>query len=320
MLGEFDLIHRYFTKETDNKSVSLSVGDDCALIDCNERGYLAITTDTLNEGIHYFKGEDPYMLGYKSLLVNVSDLASMGAKPEYFTLSLTLKEAAEDFLKAFADGMFTLADELDMTLIGGNTSKGSADSFSIEAMGYVAKDRAMLRANARDGDLICVTGTLGAPALFVESGYGKIALNDSQRLIAHNKAMLMPNRCAFACELSEFVRCAIDISDGLMGDLKHICDRSNLAACIDVDTLPVDPLIKSVEKTREYGLNLALFGGGDYELLFTVDKKYADDLKALSAKHNVQVSIIGKMIKGTDIVLKDGQSMFNGSGRAFEHF
>ena len=320
MLGEFDLIAKYFTKETCDKTVSLAVGDDCALLEAQNDSYLAITTDTLNEGIHYFKGEDPFLIGYKSLLVNVSDLASMGAKPQYFTLSITLKSVDESFLKGFSDGLFSLSNKLNMTLIGGNTSKGDSDSFTIEALGYVKKDRAMLRSNAQIGDLIFVTGTLGAPALYVDSGYNKIKLDSAKSLKAHNLSMLMQDRCDFAYDLSSICNCAIDISDGLVGDIQHILDRSHVGAQIEVERLPISRIIYEANVSKDYAYNLALFGGGDYELLFTIDKGAVKDLHALALKHELCVTCIGEITDSGILSLKENNKDFKSSNKAFEHF
>ena len=237
MLGEFALIKEFFSGHDKGRGITLGIGDDCALLAPDKNSELAITTDTLNEGIHFFKGEDPFYLGYKSLLVNISDLASMGARPAFFTLSLTLPDSDEHFLREFSRGLFSLADKEKMALIGGNTSKGPL-SITISAYGYVSKGCAMRRDLAKKGDIIYVTGNLGTGGLFVKAGYREITLSHDLFSIVHEKAQLIPSRTVFARALRRVCRCALDVSDGTVGDLRHILERSNVGALLNLDKIP----------------------------------------------------------------------------------
>ena len=330
MLSEFSLIEKYFSKKDQGDGIVLGVGDDCALLSKDSEYELAVTTDTQNEGIHFFKGTDPYLLGYKSLLVNVSDLAAMGAKPYAFTLSISLPEAQDSFLEPFSRGLMELASALHLALIGGNTTKGPL-SITISAYGLVKKGQAMLRSGARVGDEIYVTGSLGLPGLLVDLGYEtselaamlhKAGCRDSLRTLfekLYPKSMLIANRCAFATSLSKYCRCAIDISDGLVGDLGHILSASGVGAEIWVENLPRPQEFLELGLEESYQERLCLFGGGDYELLFCVPKEHRAQVKQLSFEHNVALSLVGAIKNDVFTIIKCGK-VVEYSDKAFEHF
>lgn len=317
-LGEFELIGRYFSGHDKSDAVSLGVGDDCALLNVPQGSELAITTDTQIEGIHFFKNTDPFLLGYKSLLVNLSDLASMGAKPIAFTLSLSLPMADENFLKGFSKGLFSLADKHSLPLIGGNTTKGQL-SITISAYGLVEHGRAMRRDNAKDGDDIYVTGTLGLPGFAVALGYNEIAMDKSVFNECYTKSMLIEDRCAFARELSRYSKCAIDISDGLIGDLKHILDASKVGASINLEDIPL-PCEFAKYNLKEKVYDLALYGGCDYELLFTASKCFRHNIEDIAQKFCTKVTRIGSISKNSKLQIINHGIMCNQNLKPFEHF
>ncbi len=329
-LSEFDIIKKYFTSFDSGEGISLGIGDDCALIDIPQGYDLAVTTDTQNEGIHFFAGTSPYYLGYKSLLVNVSDLAAMGAKPYCFTLSITLPDSDESFLEPFSRGLFKLASELRIPLIGGNTTRGPL-SVTISAYGTVKKGCALKRCNAKAGDSLYVTGTLGLPGLAVDMGYkgeeilkifSSLSVNkDYDRIFEHcyEKSMLIPSRNAFATDLTSISSCAIDISDGLVGDLGHILRSSGVGCELFVEALPKPSEFYEYGLPSDYMDRLCLYGGGDYELLFTVPQENEESLKRLCEKHSVSASRIG-LIKNGKLEILNRDRMFEQKFRPFEHF
>lgn len=329
-ISEFELIKKYFTSNDRGEGISLGIGDDCALISIPSEYELAITTDTQNEGIHFFKNTSPFLLGYKSLLVNVSDLAAMGAKPYCFTLSINLPDADENFLEEFSRGLYSLASKLNLPLIGGNTSKGPL-SISISAYGLIKKGCAMKRANAKENDGIYITGTLGLPAFAVDLGYRsthicrlmeKLSLNKEYDSIfnhCYEKGMLIDNRCAFASALSEISSCAIDISDGLIGDLSHILNSSKVGAEINLEDLPKPEEFREYNLPDDYQDHLCLYGGGDYELLFTMNESFENRLNTLVHSFNVPVKRIGTIKNGTLELRKHGK-MVDYREKPFEHF
>ena len=318
-IGEFELIKKYFSSFDKGEGIFLGIGDDCALIDIPQDKHLAITTDTQVEGVHFFKGTDPYLIGYKSLLVNTSDLCAMGAKPYCFTLSLSLPTADEDFLSKFSLGLYTLAKKLNMPLIGGNTTKGEL-AITISAYGLCDKDSAMLRSKAQVLDDIYVTGTLGGPALAVEAGYQKIKLDGSLYEQCQKASMLIESRHEIAYELSKVASCAIDISDGLYGDLGHILESSKVGCNLYVDKLPHSPLFDKVKIEESYLDKLCLFGGGDYELLFTCSSHKRAIIQKIASEYNVPITLIGNITNNDAIKLIKHDKIFTISEKSFEHF
>ena len=319
MLGEFALIKEFFSGHDKGRGITLGIGDDCALLAPDKNSELAITTDTLNEGIHFFKGEDPFYLGYKSLLVNLSDLASMGARPAFFTLSLTLPDADEHFLREFARGLFTLADKERMALIGGNTSKGPL-SVTISAYGYVARGCAMRRDLAKPGDIIYVSGNLGTGGLFVKAGYHELELSPELFSIVHEKAQLIPSRTGFARALRRVSRCALDVSDGTVGDLRHILERSDVGAILNLDKLPLDSIFDKVNLTSLEKAELAAFGGCDYELLFTVSPKNISLLEKIALRRQVKITPVGVITDDKKLTLLFENKPYVKENKPFEHF
>ncbi|MGN0909004.1 MAG: thiamine-phosphate kinase [Succinivibrio sp.] len=320
MPGEFELIREYFACHGGTAHVPLGIGDDCAIMSPPAGSDVAVTTDTQNEGVHFFKGTEPSLLGWKSLLVNVSDLAAMGAEPWCFTLSLTLPESKESFLRPFSEGLFELAARCRMGLVGGNTSKGPL-SITIEAFGLLPKGKALRRDGGRPGDLLYVTGTLGLPGLYVDAGYGKVKAGQEQIKALCRKSMRIAPRHEFAKELLRLglSSCAIDVSDGVVGDLEHIIERSGVGAELDLGALPLAPELSEFMPSPQARLEEAAYGGGDYELLFTSAPGKAGAVRALSSRAGVPVTCIGRLCGRSLKIMKDDK-IVTPARKPFEHF
>lgn len=321
MPGEFELIRRYFSAHDDGRWVELGIGDDCAILSAPQAVRLCLTTDTLNEGVHFFPAPDPQGLGYKALAVNLSDLAAMGARPWCFTLSLNLPESEDGFLKALSAGLFALAHEQGVALVGGNTARSGALSLTISAYGLLPERGALRRDRARVGDDIYVTGHLGGAAAYVAAGYGEYTAPQSSLAQLDKAFYYPPCRCAFAAQLLEqgLSCCAIDLSDGVQGDLGHILRQSGCGARVELDDLPFHPLLSELPVSEEQRLNWCVLGGGDYELLFTAPVTNREAVERLASGSGTPVRRIGEITKSGLALLKDGK-ICQLSGRPFEHF
>ncbi|QGZ60562.1 thiamine-phosphate kinase [Paraburkholderia acidisoli] len=298
MLSEFSLIDRYFAQRArqHTRRAALGIGDDCALIAPAAGEMLAVSTDMLVEGRHFFADVDPHALGHKALAVNLSDLAAMGAAPLGFTLACALPKPREDWLAAFSAGLFELADRYDCELIGGDTTAGPLN-LCLTVFGSVRQDAALRRDAARDGDDIWVSGTPGdaRAGLGVLRGEWQTSGADAAADVAHfRRALEYPEpRVALGLALRGVARAALDLSDGLAGDLRHILERSRLAAAIDVDALPVSPALARLPRAVQ--LQCALAGGDDYELCFTAARDQREAVEAAAQQAGVRVTRIGTM-------------------------
>ncbi len=319
MLSEFELIARYFDRpQVPDGVVKLGVGDDCALLQPPPGQTLAISTDMLVEGRHFFKGANPEKLGHKALAVNLSDLAAMGAKPMAFTLALALPSADEYWLAGFARGLFALADAEGIRLIGGDTTRGPLN-LCITVMGSVPVDEALRRDAAKNGDDLWVSGTLGDARLALEALQGKIALPDDLLAMAEERLHRPTPRCPLGLALRGIANAAVDVSDGLLGDLGHVLSRSQLGADIHAASLPAGPALaqQPVDKQTDYTLN----GGDDYELCFTAPSEQRDAVLSAAASANTPVTRIGRLRLGAGIQILDtaGKSL-PFTTQSFDHF
>lgn len=318
-LSEFDLIRNYFSKVGSVRDdVSLGIGDDCALLQVPQGFELAVSIDTLVEGVHFFPGADPESLGYKSLAVNLSDLAAMGAKPAWATLALTLPKAVPLWLEAFSRGFAGLANHYGVQLIGGDTTRGPLN-ISVQVHGFVEPDKALRRDAASPGDLIYVTGNLGDAglALLVEQGD---CLPDGLGRDQINRLHRPEPRLAAGMILAGIARGGIDISDGLLSDLGHICEASGVGATVELEKIPVSPAVRSyLEKSNDWSLPLA--AGDDYELCVTVPSLHRSKIEAVASRLDVDLTLIGTIVQG-DVVrcLKAGGEELIMGSRGFEHF
>lgn len=295
-LGEFDLIAKYFARPHGHGPHRAVVGngDDCAVIAPDAGMQLAISTDTLVEGRHFLSTVSPARLGHKALAVNLSDLAACGAAPMAFTLALTLPRVDEAWLKGFAKGLFDLADEHDCELIGGDTTAGPL-TIGITVMGEVPAGQALLRSGAQVDDDIWVSGFPGQARLALEAFRGNLHPPlSSEAFEATRLAMERPDpRVALGVGLRGLANAAIDVSDGLLGDLGHVLQRSRVGAALCLDALPVSPWL--AERTTELQLDCILAGGDDYELVFTAPPAQRAKVQALGASLGLVLSRIGSI-------------------------
>ena len=284
-LGEFDLIWRFFKAgsesmaQTQTDQVLLGIGDDCALLGPDAVQSLAVTSDMLVEGRHFFSNANPQWLGHKALAVNLSDLAAMGAKPVGFTLALALPNANADWLAQFSQGLFRLAQQWQCPLIGGDTTQGPL-TICITALGHVPFGAAIKRSGANVGDDIWVSGTLGDARLALGALRSEWPLNQSS-LEAVLPRMHEPQpRIALGMQLRGIASSALDVSDGLLGDLRHILTASQVNAEVLIDQLPTSPTLAA--QTERLRRQCAANGGDDYELCFTAPKHKRVEIESLS--------------------------------------
>lgn len=315
-LGEFDLIATYFTRP--NPRVAVGVGDDCALFAPTPGMLTAVSCDMLVEGRHFLPTVAPERLGHKALAVNLSDLAACGATPRAFTLALALPRVDENFLAGFSAGLFALAEVHDCALIGGDTTQGPLN-ICITVFGEVPADGGLLRSGARPGDDLYVSGTLGDARLALEVFRGQAAL-DGDAFDGVRRAMEQPQpRVALGLALRGLATSAIDVSDGLLGDLGHVLRRSGVGAEVQVDAVPRSAVLCTLPEPLQRLCTLS--GGDDYELVFTAPPARAAAVAAAADAAGTRVSRIGTIRAETGLQLVDrhGRAVENRFG-SFDHF
>ena len=315
-IGEFDLIAKFFTRSVTR--AALGVGDDCALFATSPGMQLAVSSDMLVEGRHFLPTVLPQRLGHKALAVNLSDLAACGAKPMAFTLALALPRVDEVFLDGFARGLLALADAHGCELVGGDTTQGPLN-ICITVFGEVPTGQALLRSGARAGDDLYVSGTLGDARLALEVFRGKLAL-DGAAFEAARFAMEQPQpRVALGLALRDVASSAIDVSDGLLGDLAHVLRRSGVGAEVQVDALPMSDVLRALPEAMRRECTLS--GGDDYELVFTAAPQHATGVAVAALAAQVSVSRIGRIVAAPGLRLTDaaGRPVANTFG-SFDHF
>ena len=317
VIGEFDLIARWFTRPA--RRAALGVGDDCALLNLTPGMQLATSSDMLVEGRHFLSTVAPERLGHKALAVNLSDLAACGVQPIAFTLALALPRIDTVFLDGFSRGLLALADAHGCELVGGDTTQGPLN-LCITVFGEVPPGQALLRSGARDGDEIWVSGTLGDARLALEVFRGSIALaGDGFEQV--RAAMELPTpRVALGIALRGIATSAIDVSDGLLGDLGHLLKRSNAGASLQVDALPRSAVLAAQPLALQRHCTLA--GGDDYELVFTAPPSQAAAVSAAAHTAGVAVTRIGRIepaSHGLRLVDGDGVAV-DQHFAAFDHF
>lgn len=294
-LGEFDLIERFFWRPAEQgpRHAVVGNGDDCALLAPRPGMHLAVSTDTLVEGRHFLSTVAPDRLGHKALAVNLSDLAACGATPVAFTLALTLPRVDEAWLAGFARGLLALADAHDCELIGGDTTAGPL-AIGITVMGEVPAGQALLRSGAQPGDDLWVSGQPGEARLALEVFRGSLPEGlSASEFEAARRAMECPSpRVALGQGLRGLATAAIDLSDGLLGDLGHVLRRSRVGASIELERLPLGPLLGRQPRARQ--LDCILAGGDDYELAFTAPPARHTEVLALGARLGLPLSRIGR--------------------------
>ena len=294
MPGEFALIDRFFRRpdrERGPHAAALGIGDDCALLaPAADRQTLAISTDMLVAGRHFFADADPHAIGHKTLAVNLSDLAAMGAVPRAFTLACALPAADQAWLAAFADGLFALADRFGCELIGGDTTAGPLN-LCVTIFGDVPAGAALRRAAAQPGDDVWISGELGDARLALGALRGEWPLAADALAVARRRLDYPEPRVAFGAALRGLAHAAIDLSDGLAGDLAHILESSDVAAELRLDDLPRSAQVAA--QPLELQRRVTAAGGDDYELCFTAPPAARADVAAAAARCGLRATRVG---------------------------
>ena len=316
MSGEFELIARHFTRPV--RRAVMGVGDDCALLRVEPGMQLAVSSDMLVEGRHFLSTVAPERLGHKALAVNLSDLAACGAEPLAFTLALALPRGDDDFAAGLARGLFALADAHGAELVGGDTTAGPLN-LCLTVFGQVPPGQALLRSGARAGDELWVSGTLGDARLALEVFRGQLVLA-GEAFEQVRRAMELPQpRVALGLALRGLASSAIDLSDGLVGDLGHVLRRSGVGAQVQLDALPRSAVLAAQSAALQQLCLLA--GGDDYELLFTAPSAHRAAVLAAGRHAGVAVTRCGLITVGggLQVLDLDGQVLtLQLSG--FDHF
>ncbi|WP_147653472.1 thiamine-phosphate kinase [Vulcaniibacterium gelatinicum] len=326
MTAEFDLIARIRARAAARADVVLGIGDDAALLQVPAGHWLVVATDTLNAGVHFPHDAAPADIGWKALAVNLSDLAAMGAEPAWCTLSLSLPTGDAAWLDGFLDGFLALAAEQGVALVGGDTTHGPL-SVCVTVHGFVAPERALRRDGARVGDEVWVSGTLGdAAAALRLLGIGTPADAAPVRAAPAERAFLLARlhrpvpRLALGRALAGLAHACIDVSDGLLADLGHVCRASGVGAELMLAELPASPALRAACET---GVRQALqaTGGDDYELCFTAAPAQRAALEALAAATDTPLTRIGRIVAGAGVraLAADGRP-WQPPRRGYEHF
>lgn len=319
-LNEFSIIERYFTRPSCCGGVVLGVGDDAALVQVPHGMQLALSVDTLIAGRHFPLDTSAEAIGYKSLAVNLSDMAAMGAKPAWVTLALALPESDELFIEGFAKGFFALANEYDVELIGGDTVRGQL-SCTVQIHGLVPANAALLRRGAQPGDFIYVTGTPGDAGAGLKLKQG-VACENNECAVQLIRRLEYPSpRVAEGLSLRGIASAAIDISDGLLADLNHILESSGCAAQLQLDAIPQSDALKQCVTDSNERLHLSLSAGDDYELCFTIPPNKVTELERVAADWECGVTHIGEIVEGEGITLTGAESSgLSDVLSGFDHF
>jgi thiamine-monophosphate kinase len=311
-MHEFNLIQKYFTWENPPADIAIAVGDDAAVLDIPTGKQLVTSIDTLISGVHFPENTPASSIGHKALAVNLSDLAAMGATPKWFTLALTLPTIDQAWLSDFSEGLKTLAQQYGCFLVGGDTTRGPL-SISIQVMGLVDTGKALLRSGAMLGDKIYVTGTLGDGAAGLSCIQKKLELSENDSKYCLQRLNNPSPRVIESNSIKSFATACIDISDGLLQDLSHVLEASNVGATLNLLKLPLSRALKSLDD--QLAIDLALKGGDDYELLFTVPvNREADFLEEIQGN----ATCIGVITEEKNIITDDAGKHLTSTG--YNHF
>lgn len=316
MSPEFNLIAKYFTRPT--PSADLGGGDDAALLRVRDGHQLAISVDMLVAGTHFFHDAAPYAIGWKSMAVNISDMAAMGATPKWATLAIALPEINEPWLAEFSRGLFACADQFKVDLIGGDTTRGPLN-ISVQIMGEVPINKAMRRDGAKPDDDIWVSGRLGTAALGLAHLQNKVTL-DNETAAHCLLALHQPSpRVALGLALRAKANSCIDVSDGLLADLGHILEASDLGATIMLDNIACHDYLRS-HLDEPIIQQCILAGGDDYELVFTAPKTQREFIQHLSLQLSLPLSLIGQITQHAGLQVLYKQQKLDISKKGFDHF
>jgi thiamine-monophosphate kinase len=315
-LGEFDIIARYFSRSSPRGDVLLGVGDDAALLTPAPGQALVAATDTLVEGRHFLPGTPADAIGHQALAVNLSDLAAMGAEPAWALLSLSMPHSDERWLAGFADGLYALAERHGVALVGGDTVSGPL-VVTIEVLGFVPPAVALRRSGAQAGDLIIVSGAPGVAAAGLEelrSGRATFQSKDARV----RRFLRAEPRLALGRALRGFATAAMDVSDGLLGDLGKLARSSGVGACIDLERLPLAPELAAYPLAEQE--RLVLHGGDDYELLFTLPAEHCGHVAQLAEAGGCSLRCIGSMVQGEGVDCHRDGVRVDVAGKGYDHF
>jgi thiamine-monophosphate kinase len=321
-VNEFELIARFFSRLPHSPSVALGVGDDAALLRPSPGQELAVAVDMLVAGRHFFTDIAPEKLGHKALAVNLSDMAAMGATPKWALLAGALPDCDADWLAAFARGFHALAAAHGVDLVGGDTTRGPLN-LCVTIIGEVPAGQALTRAGAAPGDNVYLSGQVGDAALAVAALTGRTTLAAAVLAACRARLEMPAPRIALGEALRGVATAAIDVSDGLTGDLGHILLRSNIGAIVDLAAVPRSPALaaKLAGAERALALECLLAGGDDYELCFTAPASVASRLAAISTQLALPLSRIGSITAGAGLVIRDERGApLPALPRGFDHF
>lgn len=319
--SEFEVIKEYFTFKKNRDDVNITVGDDCAMVTVPLGKQLLVTTDTLISGVHFPKSTSAQDIAYKSIMVNLSDLAAMGATPAWVTLAITLPEVDESWLQAFSQQLDSILSEYNICLIGGDTTKGHL-SITVQAMGLCDQGKVLCRDKAEVGDKIFVTGDLGDAAI----GLNVVQDNIHNEVYTSciDKLNRPQARVKFGQELVAYSKCAIDISDGLVADLGHILSASGKGAIVELPAIPLSSCARKYFEQYNKGeidWTLVLAHGDDYELCFTVNSENEAAVRELATKQQLKISCVGEITNTSKLLFfseENKEMKFSDSG--FQHF
>ena len=304
-MAEFSIIDTYFNRQT-SASVDLGVGDDSALLTPPPQQQLVICADTLVAGRHFPLDTNPHAIGWKSVAVNLSDIAAMGAKPHSILLALSLPQIDHDWLKGFSQGLYDCCDQFGVSLIGGDTTQSPHLTISVTALGWIDTGKAITRSGAQVGDYVCVSGTVGDAAF---------ALHNLGHPLQKRLDYPTP-RCQLGQQLKGLASSMIDVSDGLAQDLGHILKASKVGAILELSQLPISPDLQNL--TQEQQWQYALAGGDDYELCFTISPQNYE--KLLQQQLDVNISKIGQIDQKTELTFVQNGVDHSLQFHGYEHF
>lgn len=321
MPGEFQLIQQFFQREQAEQpaeGVLLGIGDDCALLQIPTGQQLAVSVDTLVSGVHFPADADPECIAERALRTNLSDLAAMGADPLWFTLALTLPQADENWLRRFSRGLFACAREFGIALVGGDTTSGPL-AITIQVMGALSPGQALRRDGANVGDFVLVTNTLGDGAAALAAIQARAPFAPEHDAYLRERFYRPVPRLRESHLIRGLASAALDISDGLVADLQHICTASDLGAVIDVENLPLSPALLGMDNWAQ-AYEWALSGGDDYELCFTVAPDKMADIAMLIAQGQLNATVIGEMVPGQGVICEYQGEPFALARAGYQHF
>jgi thiamine-monophosphate kinase len=307
-VDEFELIQRYFVRDGEARGVKTGIGDDGAVLQPEPGRELITVVDTLVEGVHFPADITPADLGYRCVAVNLSDIAAMGGRPLWMTLALTMPGPDEEWLSGFASGLHEAAEEHEVSLVGGDTTRGDAIVISVQISGDVAEGSAMHRSGARSGDTIYLTGTVGDAG----AGLALLSAGNSDEYLLQR--FLRPTaRVATGRALPGLASAAIDISDGLLGDLQKLLDASDVGGEIELDALPISHALQAAFDKKSQR-RFALTAGDDYELCFTSSREVP------TALGGVPVTAIGMITDGDSLVCREHGEIVEIADSGYRHF